>query len=44
MRHTGIYLPTHFQWLIIDSKVYDVTKFKDLHPGGVSVFFEEGIC
>ncbi|KAK2460888.1 hypothetical protein APHAL10511_007358 [Amanita phalloides] len=31
-------------WIIVDSKVYDVTKFKDLHPGGVSVFFEEDIA
>lgn len=24
-------------WLIIDSKVYDVTDFIDAHPGGESV-------
>ncbi|KAF8625537.1 hypothetical protein AX15_005304 [Amanita polypyramis BW_CC] len=28
-------------WIIVDSKVYDVTKFKDLHPGGASVFDED---
>ena len=33
----------HTQWVIIDSRVYDVTKFKDLHPGGTSVFLEEDI-
>ncbi|KAL6298770.1 acyl-CoA dehydrogenase/oxidase [Sparassis latifolia] len=30
-------------WIIVDSKVYDVTRFKDLHPGGASVFLEEDI-
>ncbi|KAL6299883.1 peroxisomal acyl-CoA-dehydrogenase [Sparassis latifolia] len=30
-------------WIIVDSKVYDVTRFKDLHPGGASVFLDEGI-
>ncbi|KAI0783556.1 peroxisomal acyl-CoA-dehydrogenase [Abortiporus biennis] len=30
-------------WIIIDSRVYDVTRFKNLHPGGTSVFLEEGI-
>jgi cytochrome b involved in lipid metabolism len=24
-------------WFIIDSKVYDVTDFKDAHPGGEAV-------
>jgi len=27
-------------WVIIDSKVYDLTKFADLHPGGVHVLLE----
>ncbi|KAI0734195.1 peroxisomal acyl-CoA-dehydrogenase [Fomitopsis betulina] len=30
-------------WVIIDSKVYDLTKFRSLHPGGASVLLEEGI-
>ncbi|PCH42294.1 acyl-CoA dehydrogenase [Wolfiporia cocos MD-104 SS10] len=30
-------------WIIIDSKVYDVSKFKSLHPGGVTVFSDEEI-
>ncbi|KAH9926830.1 acyl-CoA dehydrogenase/oxidase [Amylocystis lapponica] len=31
-------------WIVVDAKVYDVTKFKNLHPGGASVFFEEDIA
>ncbi|KAL4248028.1 acyl-CoA dehydrogenase family protein [Abortiporus biennis] len=30
-------------WIIVDAKVYDVTRFQGLHPGGASVFLEEGI-
>jgi len=30
-------------WIIIDAKVYDVSKFKNLHPGGASVFLSEEI-
>ena len=31
------------QWIIVDAKVYDVTKFQGLHPGGISVFHAEDI-
>ncbi|KAI0635680.1 acyl-CoA dehydrogenase [Trametes polyzona] len=30
-------------WIIIDSRVFDVTRFRNLHPGGASVFMDEGI-
>ncbi|KAH9838404.1 peroxisomal acyl-CoA-dehydrogenase [Rhodofomes roseus] len=30
-------------WVVIDSKVYDLTKFRNLHPGGASVLLEEGV-
>lgn len=30
-------------WIIIDSKVYDVTRFRGMHPGGASVLLEAGI-
>ncbi|EJF64623.1 acyl-CoA dehydrogenase [Dichomitus squalens] len=31
-------------WIIVDAKVYDVTKFQGLHPGGISVFQEADIA
>ena len=31
------------QWVIIDAKVYNLSRFKDMHPGGVSVLLDEEI-
>ncbi|KAF4602585.1 hypothetical protein EYR40_005800 [Pleurotus pulmonarius] len=31
-------------WIIIDSKVYDVSRFADLHPGGPTVLFAEAVA
>ena len=43
VRHPPVADPRRVQWIIVDSKVYDVTKFKGMHPGGLSVFHEEDI-
>ncbi|KAF8149875.1 acyl-CoA dehydrogenase [Crassisporium funariophilum] len=31
-------------WVIIDSKVYDLSKFAGMHPGGLSVLLDEEIA
>ncbi|KAF7986475.1 hypothetical protein HWV62_31267 [Athelia sp. TMB] len=31
-------------WIVIDAKVYDVTRFQGLHPGGASVFLDEDVA
>ncbi|KAG6331765.1 hypothetical protein ID866_7326 [Astraeus odoratus] len=31
-------------WVVIDAKVYDVSRFKDLHPGGISVLVQEDVA
>ncbi|KAE9399127.1 acyl-CoA dehydrogenase NM domain-like protein [Gymnopus androsaceus JB14] len=31
-------------WIVIDSKVYDLSRFADLHPGGPNVLYAEGVA
>jgi cytochrome b involved in lipid metabolism len=31
------------QWVTIDSKVYDLSKFAKMHPGGLSVLLDEDV-
>lgn len=31
------------QWIIIDAKVFNLSKFKALHPGGLSVLLDPEI-
>jgi predicted heme/steroid binding protein len=31
-------------WVIIDAKVYDLSGFKDLHPGGASVLLDDEVA
>ncbi|KAH9010670.1 acyl-CoA dehydrogenase NM domain-like protein [Lactarius pseudohatsudake] len=31
-------------WVVIDSKVYDLTRFKNLHPGGAAVLLDDDIA
>ncbi|PFH50572.1 hypothetical protein AMATHDRAFT_3854 [Amanita thiersii Skay4041] len=31
-------------WVVIDSKVYDISRFADLHPGGANVFYTPNVA
>ncbi|KAG2345041.1 acyl-CoA dehydrogenase NM domain-like protein [Suillus weaverae] len=31
-------------WIVIDSKVYDLSRFADLHPGGAGVLYADGVA
>ena len=40
---TLFYWTTTYQWIVIDSKVYDLSKFASLHPGGANVLYAHSI-
>ncbi|KAI9568284.1 acyl-CoA dehydrogenase/oxidase [Boletus coccyginus] len=31
-------------WVVIDAKVYNLSRFKDLHPGGIAVLLDEEVA
>jgi hypothetical protein len=31
------------QWVVIDAKIYNLSRFKDLHPGGISVLTDDEV-
>ncbi|KAF8650967.1 hypothetical protein AX16_005003 [Volvariella volvacea WC 439] len=31
-------------WIVVDAKVYDLSRFADLHPGGANVLFAESVA
>ncbi|KAF8966403.1 peroxisomal acyl-CoA-dehydrogenase [Flammula alnicola] len=31
-------------WIVVDAKVYDVSKFANLHPGGANVLYAESVA
>ncbi|KAJ7227115.1 peroxisomal acyl-CoA-dehydrogenase [Mycena pura] len=31
-------------WVVIDAKVYDLSRFSDMHPGGLSVLLDEEVA
>lgn len=32
-----------YQWVVIDAKVYDLSRFAAMHPGGLSVLLDEEV-
>jgi len=36
-------LPLRPQWIVVDNKVYDVSRFTNLHPGGLVVLLADGV-
>lgn len=32
-----------WQWVIVDSIVYDLSKFAEIHPGGISVLLDADV-
>ncbi len=31
------------QWIVVDAKVYDLSRFANLHPGGAAVLFAKSV-
>ena len=30
-------------WIVVDSKVYDLSRFAKMHPGGLSVLLDQSV-
>ncbi len=43
MRSSGQANKILLQWIVVDSRVYDVSKFANLHPGGAAVLLVDTI-
>ncbi|XP_060589119.1 uncharacterized protein LOC132744427 [Ruditapes philippinarum] len=44
MEDVASHCDVHSCWIVLSDKVYDVTDFLSLHPGGAEIMFEHAGC